>query len=209
MAFFLTLDPPQNLPVPDNFRFLELGPGDEWPELRCPSEAVPPPAFTWEKDGARFAGLDAVDDEDDEQASVLQLKNVNGSVSGEYTCRAENPLGNSETTFVVMIAETPSETESPTGEETVEGPTWGTCKLEIIIIIFFLDREILPTTRGELIDDDVDLYIIIGSVVGGIVVASIFLVCIVLCCCRGSKSKKKTEEIPGVSDDPRINEGNV
>ncbi|VDD94173.1 unnamed protein product [Enterobius vermicularis] len=60
--------------------------------LRCSAEGHPIPEITWFKDGHVLSA-----------ATELLLKNVNSSMSGEYTCRLSNQYGTLNATFQVCI----------------------------------------------------------------------------------------------------------
>eukprot|EP00118_Oscarella_pearsei_P003118 m.13025 g.13025 ORF g.13025 m.13025 type:complete len:874 (+) comp24450_c0_seq1:273-2894(+) len=150
---------PENPLLPDERRVIQLKPGEN-PELRCLSSAMPPPTIVWEKNGTIIDGADSLND----QASVLRLKNINESVAGEYTCRAKNLLGISETKFLVRVTSDQNTENTPN----YAGPTTG------------------------IIEDDVDMYILIGGVAGGILVLVILFVFVILLAksCQKDKERK-------------------
>ncbi|XP_040926337.1 hemicentin-1 isoform X2 [Betta splendens] len=75
-------------------------------ELHCQSDAIPPPALSWRKDGRpvfRKPGLTVKAD-----GSLLRIDSAQVQDSGRYTCEATNVAGKTEKNFNLNVWVTPS-----------------------------------------------------------------------------------------------------
>ncbi|NXK97014.1 HMCN1 protein, partial [Formicarius rufipectus] len=75
-------------------------------ELRCQSNAVPPPLLSWHKDGRallRKPGLSVSED-----GTVLKVEGAQVQDTGRYTCEATNVAGRTEKNYNVNIWVSPS-----------------------------------------------------------------------------------------------------
>ncbi|XP_053542916.1 hemicentin-1 isoform X1 [Ictalurus punctatus] len=75
-------------------------------ELRCQSDAVPPPTLSWRKDGRplyRKPGLSVSED-----GSVLQIASAQIQDTGRYTCEATNVAGKTEKNYNLNVWVPPS-----------------------------------------------------------------------------------------------------
>ncbi|XP_024052068.1 hemicentin-1-like, partial [Terrapene carolina triunguis] len=70
-------------------------------ELRCQSNAIPPPMLTWLKDGRpllKKPGLSISED-----GSVLKIEEAQVQDTGRYTCEATNVAGKTEKNYNVNV----------------------------------------------------------------------------------------------------------
>ncbi|MCJ8749980.1 hypothetical protein PDJAM_G00193750 [Pangasius djambal] len=75
-------------------------------ELRCQSDAIPPPTLSWRKDGRplyRKPGLSVSED-----GSVLQITSAQIQDTGRYTCEATNVAGKTEKNYNLNVWVPPS-----------------------------------------------------------------------------------------------------
>ncbi|XP_019904855.2 hemicentin-1 isoform X2 [Esox lucius] len=75
-------------------------------ELRCESDAIPPPTLSWRKDGRPFfrkPGLTVSED-----GSVLKIDSAQVQDSGRYTCEATNIAGKTEKNYNLNVWVSPS-----------------------------------------------------------------------------------------------------
>ncbi|KAM6962600.1 hemicentin-1 [Aplochiton taeniatus] len=75
-------------------------------ELRCQSDAIPPPTLSWRKDGRplfRKPGLTVSED-----GSLLKIDGVQVQDSGRYTCEATNIAGKTEKNYNLNVWVSPS-----------------------------------------------------------------------------------------------------
>ncbi|GAA6099393.1 hemicentin-1 isoform X2 [Tachysurus ichikawai] len=75
-------------------------------ELRCQSDAIPPPTLSWRKDGRplyRKPGLSLSED-----GSVLQIMSAQIQDTGRYTCEATNIAGKTEKNYNLNVWVLPS-----------------------------------------------------------------------------------------------------
>ncbi|KAI5614770.1 hemicentin-1 isoform X1 [Silurus asotus] len=75
-------------------------------ELRCQSDAIPPPTLSWRKDGRplyRKPGLSVSED-----GSVLQIASAQIQDTGRYTCEATNVAGKTEKNYNLNVWVPPS-----------------------------------------------------------------------------------------------------
>ncbi|XP_036834633.1 hemicentin-1 isoform X2 [Oncorhynchus mykiss] len=75
-------------------------------ELRCQSDAIPPPTLSWRKDGRplfRKPGLTVSED-----GSVLKIDSAQVQDSGRYTCEATNIAGKTEKNYNLNVWVSPS-----------------------------------------------------------------------------------------------------
>ncbi|XP_035711954.1 vascular endothelial growth factor receptor kdr-like isoform X2 [Folsomia candida] len=82
----------------ENFRSAEFIRG-QTNELECDTEALPEPAFEWEKDGVKIEG---------ETSPKLIISNTSDKNVGMYSCRAINELGRAEKLFHVNVVDAAS-----------------------------------------------------------------------------------------------------
>ncbi|KAM4629779.1 hemicentin-1 [Polymixia lowei] len=75
-------------------------------ELRCQSDAIPPPTLSWRKDGRplfRKPGLTVSED-----GSLLKIDSAQVQDSGRYTCEATNVAGKTEKNYNLNVWVSPS-----------------------------------------------------------------------------------------------------
>ncbi|KAJ7986246.1 hypothetical protein DPEC_G00337960 [Dallia pectoralis] len=75
-------------------------------ELRCQSDAVPPPKLSWRKDGRPFFRKPGVTVSED--GSILKIDSVQVQDSGRYTCEAVNIAGKTEKNYNLNVWVSPS-----------------------------------------------------------------------------------------------------
>ncbi|XP_067391212.1 hemicentin-1 isoform X2 [Emydura macquarii macquarii] len=75
-------------------------------ELRCQSNAIPPPTLTWLKDGRPLLKKPGLSTSED--GSVLKIAGVQVQDTGRYTCEATNVAGKTEKNYNVNVWVPPS-----------------------------------------------------------------------------------------------------
>ena len=94
---FLSLGPPRLTSVPTNESLL-IGSPLEW---RCEATGNPKPSVAWMKNGQKLeADLDTVITSD---GTRLTVTNVDLSHAGQYTCKANNSLGEDSTSVFLSV----------------------------------------------------------------------------------------------------------
>ena len=96
-AFSISLVPPHFISVPTSETLL-IGSRLEW---RCEATGNPKPSVTWMKNGQKLeSNLDTLIMNN---GTRLTVTNVDPSQSGQYTCKANNSMGEDSTSVVLFV----------------------------------------------------------------------------------------------------------
>ena len=87
---------------PDSFRAFKTWNTSVSVKLKCKAKGVPPPKYTWLKDGELLKGRQ-LDPYLDTSIWYLELKNLVPKDAGQYTCIVSNRYGSINHTYTVRV----------------------------------------------------------------------------------------------------------
>ena len=93
---------PPHIPGADEKEFLR-GIENHTIYIECPADGVPPPSILWLKDKVPIIDLSAHNAREISNGRQLELRTLQPSDAGDYTCQATNIAGQRKKTFALDI----------------------------------------------------------------------------------------------------------